>query len=268
MWLSSPSRRIGAVVARTRQRDRDLGEQIGRALSSVALNIAEGSGASSARSRTVSVAMHEAVTTTPSVVCPPAPEVAPVHAAAPITLAVQRRPIVHVPRRASPPPRATTPRARGALLVRPVGGLRRRCAVADVLIVDDDEDILEALAELVESEGHHVCVAHDGIEGLKCLDTGRVDLILLDVEMPRLTGPQMAYEIFVRDAGAEKIPIVLLSGRLGLDRIASAIGTPYFLPKPSTAEQLCASIERALTERTPPHPMLPTLPEPAPQPAG
>ena len=130
--------------------------------------------------------------------------------------------------------------------------------MADLLIVDDDEDILEALAELLGSEGHHVSVAHDGIEGLKCLDTEHVDLILLDVEMPRLTGPEMAYEIFVRDAGMERIPIVLLSGKLGLDRVAQAVGTPYFLPKPSSANQLCASIERALTERTPPHPSLPT----------
>ena len=129
--------------------------------------------------------------------------------------------------------------------------------MADLLIVDDDEDILEALAELLASEGHHVCVAHDGIEGLKCLDAEHVDLILLDVEMPRLTGPEMAYEIFVRDAGNERIPIVLLSGKLGLDSVAKAIGTPYFVPKPSSADQLCASIERALTERTPPHPSLP-----------
>jgi DNA-binding NtrC family response regulator len=129
--------------------------------------------------------------------------------------------------------------------------------VADVLIVDDDEDILEALAELLASEGHHVCLAHDGLEGLRCLDAEHVDLILLDVEMPRLTGPEMAYEILVRDAGVERIPIVLLSGRLGLDRVARAIGRPYFVPKPSSADQLCACVERALTERTPPHPERP-----------
>jgi DNA-binding response OmpR family regulator len=131
--------------------------------------------------------------------------------------------------------------------------------VADVLIVDDDEDTLEALAELVACEGHRVCIAHDGVEGLQCLEAENVDLILLDVEMPRLTGPEMAYEIFVRDADVEKIPIVLLSGKLGLDRIAKAVGTPYFLPKPSTAEELCAFIERALRERAPPHPVLPEL---------
>jgi hypothetical protein len=78
--------------------------------------------ASSARARTVSVAMHEADTTQP-VVCPPAPVVAPVvpadapvvpaaapvvHAAAPVTVAAQRRLTVHVPHRASPPPRSGT----------------------------------------------------------------------------------------------------------------------------------------------------------------
>ena len=129
--------------------------------------------------------------------------------------------------------------------------------MADVLIVADDEDILEALAELLASEGHHVSLAHDGIEGLERLDAEHVDFILLDVEMPRLTGPEMAYEILVRDAGVERIPIVLLSGSLGLDCVARAIGTPYCVPKPSSADQLCASIERALTERTPPHPTLP-----------
>jgi DNA-binding NtrC family response regulator len=134
--------------------------------------------------------------------------------------------------------------------------------VADLLIVDDDEDVLEALADLFALEGHHVCLAHDGVEGLLRLESESVDLIVLDVEMPRLTGPQMAYEIFLRDAGIEKIPIVLLSGKLGLADVASAVGTPYFVAKPTTAEQLCASIERALAERTPPHP---TLPEPAAQ---
>jgi len=68
--------------------------------------------ASSARARTVSIAMHEAVTTTPSVVCPTVPEVAPVapvapaaapvHANTPVTVAVQRRPTYHAPRRATP----------------------------------------------------------------------------------------------------------------------------------------------------------------------
>jgi DNA-binding response OmpR family regulator len=128
--------------------------------------------------------------------------------------------------------------------------------MAKLLIVDDDEDIAAALADILQCEGHCVRLAHDGIEGLKRLREGRPDAILLDVEMPRLTGPQMAYEIFLRDAGDEMIPIVLLSGKLDLDCVATAVGTPYYLPKPYPVSELLALLDRALTERMPPRPRL------------
>jgi CheY-like chemotaxis protein len=128
--------------------------------------------------------------------------------------------------------------------------------VAQLLIVDDDEDTLEALAEILESSGHRILVAHDGVQGLERLRSGPVDLILLDVEMPRLTGPQMAYQLFLRDAGDEKIPIVLLSGKLDLRRVAALVGTPYFLAKPYGVDALFAMMSRALTERIPPRPPL------------
>ncbi len=51
---------------------------------------------------------------------------------------------------------------------------------------------------------------------------------------------------------------MLLSGKLDLERIAKAVGTPYFLGKPYSAEQLFALSERALTERMPPRPALPS----------
>lgn len=129
--------------------------------------------------------------------------------------------------------------------------------VAAVLIVDDDEDVLEALGDLLTLEGHDVRLAHDGIEGLERLASQHFDLILLDVEMPRLSGPEMAVRMLVRDAGLERIPIVLLSGKLGLDRVAKAVGTPYFLAKPYTVDQLADAMERALTERAPPRPAHP-----------
>jgi FixJ family two-component response regulator len=89
-----------------------------------------------------------------------------------------------------------------------------------------------------------------------------VDLVLLDVDMPRLTGPQMAYEVFLMDVGREKIPVVLLSATLDLPRVAAAVGTPYFLAKPYPAEDLLQLIARALVEREPPVPRRsPLLPE-------
>lgn len=130
--------------------------------------------------------------------------------------------------------------------------------MADLLIVDDDEDTVEALSELLEEEGHHVRVAHDGIEGMARLSEGPTDAILLDVEMPRLTGPEMAYGLFLRDAGDEKIPIMLLSGKLDLRRVAALVGTPYYLTKPYDLAPLLTMLDRVLVERTPPHPLDPS----------
>lgn len=99
-----------------------------------------------------------------------------------------------------------------------------------------------------------VRVAHDGREGLAQVEEAFPDLIVCDVEMPNLTGPDMAYRIFLRDAGAEKIPILLISGVRDLREVAQQVGTTYFLSKPVSVERLFATLTRALVERVPPQP--------------
>ncbi len=124
--------------------------------------------------------------------------------------------------------------------------------MADVLIVDDDCDTADLLAELLRHTGHTTRVANDGREGLLFLNERMPDLVVLDVEMPRLTGPEMALEMFIHDHGLEDIPIVLCSGVLDLERFAKHVGTKYFLGKPYDASELLALIDRALAEGTPP----------------
>jgi CheY-like chemotaxis protein len=125
--------------------------------------------------------------------------------------------------------------------------------MADILIVDDDEDLADTLAELLVGLGHDVHVARNGREGLSALDERELpDVILLDIEMPELDGPGMAYQMLVQDAGKERIPIVLISGYVSLRAIAERVGTPYFAPKPCSLDTLLGLLERALRERTPP----------------
>lgn len=81
--------------------------------------------------------------------------------------------------------------------------------------------------------------------------------MLLDVEMPVVSGPEMAQAMFVHDVSLEEIPLILLSGILSLRHIAAMVGTPYFLSKPYTFHALTRLIARALAERTPPHPPAP-----------
>jgi DNA-binding response OmpR family regulator len=126
--------------------------------------------------------------------------------------------------------------------------------VADLLVVEDDPDLGELLCGLLEDRGHHVRVGRDGVEGLALVRAHQPDLLLLDVEMPRLTGPEVAFRMFLHDVGEDKIPIVLLSGVTTLARVADLVGTPYFLPKPYGFEEVDRIITKALRERRAPVP--------------
>jgi DNA-binding NtrC family response regulator len=127
---------------------------------------------------------------------------------------------------------------------------------ADILVVDDDEDLAAIVADVLALRGHRVRLACGGHDGLRLLHERLPDLVILDVEMPDLTGPQMAYRMFIHDAGLEDVPIVLVSGAVGLPAVAARAGIPYALAKPFDLDQLLTLVERALTERRPPKPRL------------
>jgi DNA-binding NtrC family response regulator len=126
--------------------------------------------------------------------------------------------------------------------------------MADLLVADDDVDAGDLLAEVLREEGHEVRVARNGHEALALLKSNRPTLVLLDVEMPLKTGPEMAYAMFVQDCGMEKIPVVLISGVLELAKIAASVGTPYFLGKPYRLDSVLAMVGKALVERIAPRP--------------
>jgi DNA-binding NtrC family response regulator len=126
--------------------------------------------------------------------------------------------------------------------------------MADVLVVDDDTDLAAMLCELLTDAGHRVRVAANGEEGLSELSRALPELVVLDVEMPVMDGPGMAYEMFIRDRGLERVPVVLVSGVVALGRVASRVGTPYFLGKPYSADAVLSLCARALAERRPPRP--------------
>jgi CheY-like chemotaxis protein len=124
--------------------------------------------------------------------------------------------------------------------------------MANVLIVDDDLDIVNLSSELLESAGHRIHTGRNGEEGLKSLDGGPLpDCVLLDVDMPVLSGPGMAHRMLLHDAGEEFIPILLVSGRDDLPEVAERMGTPYFLSKatPDYGKALLEILDRALRER-------------------
>jgi DNA-binding NtrC family response regulator len=126
--------------------------------------------------------------------------------------------------------------------------------MADMLIIDDDIDSADVLAEIMRAEGHDVRIGYNGQEGMRLAHERTPEIALLDVEMPLLDGPAMAYEMVVHNMGLELVPVVLLSGVPNLREVAAQVGTPYFLGKPYRYEQVLKLVIRALSERIAPNP--------------
>jgi len=121
--------------------------------------------------------------------------------------------------------------------------------MAHILLVDDDDDIVEIFAEFLRSEGHEVRSASTGEKGLQALRAAPLpDLLVLDVDMPVLGGPGMADKMLLHDAGEERIPILLMSGREDLPKIAAQMGTRYFIRKPADAGRFLEMLNQALQE--------------------
>jgi len=64
-----------------------------------------------------------------------------------------------------------------------------------ILVVDDDPDILDAVAMILESQGYEVVTARDGIEGLATLKSEQPDLMILDLLMPKMDGFAVCKEL-------------------------------------------------------------------------
>jgi DNA-binding response OmpR family regulator len=138
--------------------------------------------------------------------------------------------------------------------------------MGDILVVEDDPDIAFLLQIALEDEGHVVRRAAEGEQGLARLSESLPELVVMDVRMPLLDGPGMAWRMFVEDAGRERIPILIVSGEQELAEIAQTVGTPYFLRKPFAPEELAAVVARALREQRPPRPAAKWVLEVRPQP--
>lgn len=122
----------------------------------------------------------------------------------------------------------------------------------NILIVDDDQEDSNRLADVLAATGHSPRVAGNGVEGLQEVASDPPDIILLDVEMPILDGPEMVEALAVRRAGKPTIPIILISASRHLERIARSVGTRYYLRKPFGITQVISLVNEALDARYPP----------------
>ena len=117
-----------------------------------------------------------------------------------------------------------------------------------VLIVDDDDGLRAFLRAALEGDGCIVREAASAEEGLAALDEELPDLILLDVEMPRMNGIEMLQRVRERH-GVETIPVVMFSGKVEAEEEAQEAGAQAVIGKPFDPAHLLASTRQLLRSR-------------------
>lgn len=117
-----------------------------------------------------------------------------------------------------------------------------------VLVVDDDREIVQALALLLQKEGYRVLRAYDGLEALQLLAEQPVQLILLDVMMPRLDGLSALLRIRER----RNVPVIVLSAKTEeTDKVLGlSMGADDYVSKPFNPQELAARVRSHLRRYT------------------
>jgi len=113
-----------------------------------------------------------------------------------------------------------------------------------VMVVDDSVTVRKVTSRLLERQGMDVILAKDGVEAMAMLQERRPDIMLLDIEMPRMDGFEVARQIR-HDERLADLPIVMISSRTGSkhQERAQELGVNRFLGKPFQENELLATIE-------------------------
>jgi len=113
-----------------------------------------------------------------------------------------------------------------------------------ILVCDDDKNICELLRIYLVKEGYSVLTAYDGQEAVECFKQNKVDLVLLDIMMPKLDGWQVCKEI----RKTSQVPIIMISAKgdtfdkvLGLE-----LGADDYISKPFDTKETVARIKAVL----------------------
>ena len=114
-----------------------------------------------------------------------------------------------------------------------------------ILIVEDDESISLGLRMNLEAEGYDVQVAADGEEGLGLAASGGVDLVILDVMLPRVNGFEVVRQLRAKQA---TVPVIMLSARgAEMDKVMGLeLGAEDYITKPFGLAELLARVKAVL----------------------
>ncbi|MDG2228061.1 MAG: response regulator [Flavobacteriales bacterium] len=122
--------------------------------------------------------------------------------------------------------------------------------MAKILTIEDDVLLRETLTEILEVYGYNVFQAENGEEGLEMFSKTKPDLVLCDINMPKMDGLEVLKKLKVSFGEADMPPFIFLSAKTEKKNIQQALdlGAVDFVSKPYSAPELLNLIQLRLNE--------------------
>lgn len=119
-----------------------------------------------------------------------------------------------------------------------------------ILLVDDEEDLVTTMLFQLEAAGYEVITAYDGIEALNKARKEKVDLLILDLMLPKMDGYKVC-GLLKKDVRYSKIPIILFSAKAQESDLKTGeeVGADAYIVKPFAAKALLARIEELIENK-------------------
>ncbi|NLE75516.1 MAG: response regulator [Chloroflexi bacterium] len=122
-------------------------------------------------------------------------------------------------------------------------------SAATVLVIEDELGMLEILSVNLQASGFRVVTASDGVDGWQAFEREQPDLVLLDLNLPRVSGFRLL-ELFKGPAGDPGVPVVALTA---LDFVEAEelvrLGLDGFIKKPFEPKELVETLRHVLAQR-------------------
>ena len=117
-----------------------------------------------------------------------------------------------------------------------------------ILVIDDASDVRKLLRFHLEKKNYSVLEAADGAEGLKLIHAKRPDLIILDINMPKVSGLEV-YRDLIAGTGRSLFPVLVLTTREELGTLFRDLNVDGFVTKPVAVEKVLAEVGTIIAKR-------------------
>lgn len=122
-------------------------------------------------------------------------------------------------------------------------------AAKKILIIDDEIDLTQMIGFQFKAKGFHVQTAPDGLAGLECVGSFKPDLIILDINMPRMGGIEF-YSKICDSKGAPLYPVLVLTARANIQGLFQDLHIDGFMVKPFDIDQLVHEASLIIKKRS------------------